>query len=211
MKNFIFGDTPFSKAIRLIADLIILNILWFICSLPILTMGPSTAALYYAVSAKSRGEEQMTRTFFRGFKRNFKPALIVWIMALAVGYMLYWNVTIVDGWETNRSIGLMVLGIPILLFIIILSYLFPLLAEFETKIPQLLSNSILLALAHFPRSLLIAFLNVLPLIILFLSPAWLLSAIFLWVPLGFSLCAYFIYRLLEPVFAPFRPEEDLED
>ena len=212
MRNFFSNDTPLGRIACLVADFVILNILWVLCSLPIITMGSATTALYCAIGARSRGEEQMTRTFFRGFKRNFFQSFIAWLISLAIGLLLFFSVYIIAQWDNHRTMGLMILCLPIMLYAIIVSYLFPLLAEFETSIPRLFMNAVLLSLAHFPRSMVIALINVLPIIIFFLFPAELVCLVFVWLPVGFSLCAHFNYRLLSPVFSPFRPEEtDIPD
>lgn len=212
MKKFLFGDTPLGRFLNCGVNLVILNILWFVCSLPIVTIGASTTALYYSVSALSRGEEQMTKTFFKGFKMNFRQSTVLWVITVLIGFLLYWGIYIVSFWENGRSAALMVLAFPCLLFLMIISYAFPLLAEFETTMPKLFSNAVLLSLGHFPRSILITAINLLPFIILYFMPSWVICAVFIWLPIGFALCARFVYKLLEPVFAPFRPEEpDISD
>ena len=207
MKKFLFGDTPLGRALNCGVNLVILNILWFFCSLPLVTMGASTAALYYSVSAISRGEEQMVKTFFKGFKMNFKQSTLLWFIFLLVGGLLYWGIYIVSFWENIRFATLMIMAFPCFLFLMIISYAFPLLAEFETTIPRLLSNAVLLSLGHFPRSIAIVLIHLLPVILLFIMPSWVVCAVFIWLPIGFALCAYIVYKILTPVFAPFRPEE----
>lgn len=208
LKNLTNNNSPFGRAICFIADMVILNLLWLFCSIPIITIGSSSTALFYALSARSRGEEQMMRTFFKGFKQNFKQSLLIWILALFIGLMLLININILDSWADVRNVALMIFALPCLLYFMILSYAFPLLAEFETTIPKLLTNSVLLGLANFPRSLVMVVLLLLPVIIVFIFPSWLICVLFIWFPMGFALCAYFNHRLLIPVFAPFRPEEE---
>lgn len=207
MNKFIFGETPAGNLLKCAVNLIILNLLWVLCSLPIITMGPATVALYTSISALSRGEERMTPTFFKGLRRNFKQSLILWLITLFIGFMLYWSLYIVSFWENTRSLALIFLTIPCFIYLMILSYAFPLLAEFETSLPKLLANSILLSIGHFPRSTLMVVINLLPILIMFLMPSWFVCAIFIWLPIGFALCAFLNYKLLTPVFAPFRPKE----
>lgn len=212
MKKFLLGDTPLGRFLNCGVNLVILNLLWGICSIPIITIGASTSALYYSISAMSRGEEQMAKTFLKGFKMNFKQSTLLWGLTLFIGFLLLWGIYIVSFWENARSVVLMLFALPCSLFLMIVSYAFPLLAEFETTIPRLLANAILLSLGHFPRSLAIVAVNLLPLILIYIMPSWVVCAVFVWLPIGFALCAYFVYKLLKPVFAPFRPKEpDLLD
>lgn len=212
MKKFLLGETPLGRFLNTVVNLVILNLLFVICCIPIITVGASTAALCYSVSALSRGEEQMIKIFFKGFKMNFRQSFILWGGALIFGFLLYWGVYIISFWEELRSVFLMAMAFPCFLYLMILSYAFPLLAEFETTLPRLLSNSILLGIGHLPRSILIVLINLLPAILLYFMPSWIVCAIFIWLPMGFSLCAFFNYRLLTPIFAPYRPEEpDISD
>lgn len=208
MKKFFFGDTPLGNFLKCGVNLVILNVLWFFCSIPVITIGASTSALYYSISALSRGEEQMTKTFFKGFKINFRQSTILWLLTLVIGFLLYWGVYIVSFWDEARFTVLMIMALPCFLFLMIISYAFPLLAEFETTMPRLLSNSVLLSLAHFPRSVAIVLINLIPFILLYVFPSWVVCAVFIWLPIGFALCAFLVYKLLIPIFAPFRPEEE---
>ena len=207
MNKFIFGETPVGNFLKCAVNLIILNLLWVLCSLPIITMGPATVALYSSISALSRGEERMTSTFFKGFRRNFKQSLILWFITLLVGFLLYWGLYIVSFWDTTRSFSLMLLAVPCFIYLMILSYAFPLLAEFETSLSKLITNSILLSIGHFPRSIVMVVINLLPILAMYYLPSWIICAIFIWLPIGFALCAFINYKLLTPVFAPFRPKE----
>ena len=56
-----------------------LSILWSICSIPVVTMGASTTALYSVTLKYVRGEEgYLTSSFFRAFRENFRQSTIVW-------------------------------------------------------------------------------------------------------------------------------------
>ena len=73
MKGLFRWDSPFSQKLALVGNLIMLNILWIVCSLPIITMGAATTALYYTVfQYQTNGEDAVFRPFFRGFAKNFK-------------------------------------------------------------------------------------------------------------------------------------------
>lgn len=66
-------DNPVWRFIGKLGDLIILNILWIVCSIPVFTAGASTTAVYYVTLKLVRDEDDSTiRSFFRSFKSNFK-------------------------------------------------------------------------------------------------------------------------------------------
>ena len=76
-------DNPVWRFIGKLGDLIVLNILWTICSIPIFTIGASTTAVYYVTLKLVRDEDDSTiKAFFRSFKSNFKHPIrtspLVW-------------------------------------------------------------------------------------------------------------------------------------
>lgn len=211
MKPFVLSETPLGKFACLVVDLILLNILFILTSIPILTIGASFTALYASFSQRSRGETQMTRTYFSAFKKNFRSSLPIWILALIIGFVLYINFRIFDSWDSYRNGAFIVLGFLTAIYLSILSYAFPLLGEFETTFKQLLSNAILMSIAHFPKTILLLLINCFPILVLWLMPSWFAGMVFLWCPCAFSLSAYLNTRILASVFAPYRPEDDLEE
>ena len=82
-------DNPFWRFIGKFCDVMILNVLWVLCSIPVVTMGASTTAVYYVTLKLVRDEEGPTiRSFFRSFKENFRQATIIWLIMLAAGSLL---------------------------------------------------------------------------------------------------------------------------
>ena len=82
-------DNPVWRFIGKLGDLIILNVLWIVCSIPIFTIGASTTAVYYVTLKMVRDEEDSTiKSFFRSFKSNFKQATAIWLILLAAGAVL---------------------------------------------------------------------------------------------------------------------------
>ena len=116
----------------------LLNILWFICSLPVFTIGASTTALYYASLKVIRDEESHAWTlFFRSFKENFKQATQLWLILLAAGLFLGADGYILYHLRKSSTGGMAVIWTLILalviaasvLYVIELLYIFPLLAS----------------------------------------------------------------------------------
>ncbi|MFQ7880190.1 MAG: DUF624 domain-containing protein [Blautia producta] len=72
--SFMEYDSPIMAGIGKVIDIIWLSTLWFICCLPIVTIGASTTALYYtSVKAIRKNRGYVTKTFFHAFKMNFFP------------------------------------------------------------------------------------------------------------------------------------------
>ena len=97
MDKFFNLDNPVMAFMGKIADLIILNFIVILFSLPIFTIGASWTALYYVTLKMVRKEESyMFKDFWHSFKENFKQATIIWLLVLVVaavfvGDFLIWR------------------------------------------------------------------------------------------------------------------------
>ena len=77
MKKNIFDNKIFQMLEKII-DCIYSSILWFIFSLPLITAGASTTALYYTVNKVIRYDRgNMSKEFFKAFKSNFRQSTLV--------------------------------------------------------------------------------------------------------------------------------------
>lgn len=78
-------DGPVMSIVIKIFDCICLSVLWLACSLPVVTIGASSTAMYATVHRYlRRGEGHLLSTFLRAFRDNFKRSTLVWLAALAV-------------------------------------------------------------------------------------------------------------------------------
>ena len=127
-----------------------LNILWFLCCLPVVTAGASTTALFYVTLKMAKDEEgNVTKSFFRAFKENFKKATVIWLILLALGIVLA-----LDGYifyhmrfeNAFWAVGTAVFLVAVAAYAIVLMYIFPLLARFENTVRAMFLNSIMLGM-----------------------------------------------------------------
>ena len=94
MRKFFSDSNPVIRGLTKLADLMWLNALFIITSLPVFTIGAAAAALYYESMRVVQGEESyITRDFFKAFKNNFKQATAVWMVSAFLltlfGYTFY--------------------------------------------------------------------------------------------------------------------------
>ena len=89
-------DSPIMMGLSRMADMVVLSALWFVCCLPVITIGASTTAMYYVALKMARKEDaKITAAFFQAFKSNFKQATAMNIFSLVLGAVLlvdcyYW-------------------------------------------------------------------------------------------------------------------------
>ena len=149
MKFFSY-DSKFSQVILKVAQGCYLNLLWMVFSLPVITLGAATAALYRVTLKIARGEEpSVTQQFLRGFKEDFKQATVLWLILLGVGlllggdgYVLFRLSRSVSG--TPAVLWTLLLALVIgagIVYVIVLCYVFPLVASVQNTNWAMLKNS----------------------------------------------------------------------
>ncbi|MBR5355791.1 MAG: YesL family protein [Lachnospiraceae bacterium] len=132
-----------------------LNILWLVCSLPIITIGASTTALIYSCMKLHKEEGYATKNFFISFKENFKQSTIIWLIYVAVGAILTADLYF---WKQQSNGNKVVLGLSLavlILYAISLSYVFAIQAKFVNSIKNTLLYSILLPFKNLKETILI--------------------------------------------------------
>ena len=84
--NRLFGmDSPLMGALMKIGDCICLSVLWILFSLPVVTIGASSTALYAAVHhSMRRGGAGIWKKFWEAFRENFKRATLAWLVELLI-------------------------------------------------------------------------------------------------------------------------------
>lgn len=150
MNNIMNPEGPVMLFFTKVAYSAYLNVLWFICCLPIFTVGASTTALYYVTLKIAKNEEgNVTKSFFRAFKANFKQGTIIWLILLGSGIVLA-----LDGYifyhmrfeNAFWTIGTAVFMVLLVAYAIVLMYIFPLQARFENTVKMMFVNSIMIGM-----------------------------------------------------------------
>lgn len=201
-------DSRFMTAMSRAADLMLLNLFFLFTSIPIVTIGPSAAALYTVVFRMGTRREQGTVcAYFRAFRDNFRQALPLWLLTLLAGGATACNLFIFSSLPGALGYLRVLFGILAVIGILMSGYLFPLTALFRNSTLETLKNALSLSLGYLPRSVLVAVINALPFALLLLDTASFFYAGFLWIAVYFSAGAYLNSLLLRKVFAPFLPED----
>ena len=212
MGNIFRWDSPFMQKVAKAGNLILLNILWILCSIPVLTMGAATAALYNVVfQYQTSDETAVIKPFFRAFAKNFKQATLLWIPILLIAVVLILDLRYLFAFGGSTLMGVIIFLVS-MVFLLIQPQLLPQVARFENKLGTVIKNAALLTILHMPSAFLMATLNVLPVIILFLFPVEFMRWLPLWVEIWFSLVAYMNGRMLLKQWAKHMPQkEEMED
>lgn len=211
--NIFSANSLLGRFLNLIGDLVILNILWIVFSLPIFTIGASTTALFYSLMIRIRRDEGYVHTnFIKSFKQNFKQSTIIWlIMAFILFILLFdYRIGIYLNSIGNNIVGGLFIVISVVLLIIyylVLTYIFPVQAKFENTLKNNFKNAFLMSIAHFGYTILIFIITMTFILLSLASKAIIGIEIFL----GMSLYAYLTSNIYIMVFRKHLPEEIEDD
>lgn len=156
MAGFFSTDSKLYKFMSKLTDLVKLNFMWLIFSLPVVTVGISTIAAYTVALKMAENEEgYIARSFLKAFKDNWKQGLIMSFITLLCAWAVYLDFQIFDAVEENSVIFLIIGIVTAYVFTFSLLYAYPLLARYENTIPKTLKNSFSISMRYFLRSLLL--------------------------------------------------------
>ncbi len=213
MKNMLDLDGPLVRALSDLNTLVILNILTALFCIPVITAGASVAAMHYVIMEmfENRGDGA-AREFWKRFKENLRNATPVWLILLAAAVFIYVDCRIIMGGQTGLPRAMLVpLYIGAFIEASIAVYAFPLTARFVYSTGATFKNSAILAVANFPRTVLMVLYHVIMPYLLF-NVSRLLPLFFL---VGISLPAYFSALLYMPVIRKMigepEPDEDMPE
>lgn len=198
MKGLLDIEGPVMQLITRIVYAVWLNILWFICCLPVFTVGASTTALFYVTLKIAKNEEgAVTRAFFRSFKENFRQATVIWLIMLVAGVILG-----IDGYIFYHmrfdnilwTLGTAVFMAVLVAYAIVLMYIFPLVARFDNTIWAMFRNSLMIGMRFLLCTVLMAliYFTMAVVVIRIFTPA---------VIFGEGLCALLCSYLLSNILA----------
>ena len=210
LNAFFDNDSAFGQIMTRLGILIAANILFIVCSIPVVTIGASFAALHYVMLRLLRGENELNpfRVFWQGLKENFVQATICWLGVVVLAAVLYLEVF----WCRQFSGPVALFQYPLLALLLILivlaSYMFPTMAAFKVTLSQLLADCIYFAV-HRPVTMVMVLLtDVVPMALTYLDYPRLPLYAFLWCMFGFALLAFSNSRQLLKLYLPYLEKKE---
>ena len=201
MFNKLFNvKNPFWQSMSTIFDLFILNILWLLCCIPIVTIGLSTTAAFYALIQRARQEDTMIyQDFFHSFKQNLKPGLILGILLTLVGGFLGFDIYLCKVSGTGIfTFFMFFFGILFLFWAFTTLYAYPILAKFERKTIQILIWAFTLSIQNIGMTLMMMFVVI--------AGIWACHIIPGLIFIMFGLVAQFCATIFASIFKPYLPK-----
>ncbi len=192
------------RFMMLITNLIALNILWLLGCIPVVTAGASTVAMHSVLLGCINGKDDaVLKPFFRAFKENFRIVTPLWLLNLLIGAVMAAEIFYLS---VGAQLWLKIIfGVLLFVYAAATSYLYPLLARYQTSGKSAVFNSFALSMRHLLSSLCVVTLNALPILLMvgFTEIFW--KSVLVWTLIGFSLIAYLNLKILLPIFKKYDP------
>lgn len=163
-------DGKFFGAISRLGDLVILNILFLICCVPVITIGAATTAMYSVTKKMAEDKEgYIFKSYFKAFRENFRQSTVMWLILLICAGVLSADFYVCNnfmkkGLAQTFAKGFLLLALFVLIFVFL--YSLTLQCTFENTIKNTMKNALLISLGHAPWSILMAVLALSPFIAL---------------------------------------------
>ena len=211
MKSLLTSDSTLVVLTMRLGDLVLLNLCFLLCCLPIITIAPACSALYsVCFRMGTRQEYKAVPGFFKAFRQNWKQgiglSLILGGLLLGAGYAFVLFLSAGPALRYALIPSLMVL----LVVLMVASYAVALMSLFDNTTGRTLKNALILSLSYLPRSLCVAAVNAAPLAVLVAAPGLFLRLSIFLIFLYFSAAAFLNSRILGKVFSQFLPQEPAE-
>ncbi len=147
-------DSKHMKILSKIVDGVILNILFLISCIPVLTIGPAFTAFYYAsVKVIRRERGYMFKTYVKGFKDNIKLSGIIWLLTLLVNIICLGGIyfVFISASMLTKPVSIVLIAIygAIMIFVFCAGiYIYPALSRFKMNLKNALKLMVIMPLSH---------------------------------------------------------------
>ncbi len=192
-------ENPVWNFLGKLVDMMILTGLWLICCIPVVTIGASTTALYSVTLKMAENKEgYIVSSFFRAFKENWKQSTIAWIVIALLGIFLASDLYFYYHMETRVSVVLLtIFGILTLVYLLAVTYFFPMLAKCDTDLKHLAVMAFVMALKNIGWTI----------FMLVITAAILAIGLFVMAPvlvIGIGFAAYLNSKIFQMIFKEYH-------
>lgn len=157
--KFFSVDSPLYRFLSRVLDILKLNFLWILGSLPVFTIGASTtAAMSVALKLADDEEGYIAKSYFEAYKENFKQGVPMGLIFLVAWYAVYLDFQLFGAVKNNPVILLIIGMVSVFLVIIAMIYSFSLLARYENTVVRTIQNSMDISRKYFGKTLILVIL-----------------------------------------------------
>ncbi|HFI0385420.1 YesL family protein [Streptococcus suis] len=163
MRKIFSIESRYFRIFSRITDIFMLNLLFILTSLPLVTIGASMAALNGSWQRILRGEEnEIINSYFHYFISNFRQSTIIWVGLLSTAWLILVElIFFLNQIGPIRWVGLTALIVISIMWLIILFVSLTYICLYEDRIVRAIKNSFLLIVKKPFYSLVLIWINIL--------------------------------------------------
>lgn len=211
MRLFFNIDSPIWRVMGFIGDLVLLNLLFILTSIPVFTIGASVTAL---TSVEFRVIEKRTdfvaRDYFRAFKENFKNSTIIWLVFAVFLAVCVLNFNLVYNTNpSNRNMIMVILGIAMFFVTMTAMYSLAMQARFVNSLRDTVVKAFMIGLSGWPYTIVMLLLMLVSVGVSVQTVGSIIIAIPIWILIGFSGIGYLCNIMFLRVFRKVTAKEDM--
>lgn len=213
MQNLFNMDNPVWRALGRLADLMILNLCFIVCCIPIITIGPAITALNYVTLKMAEKEEgYIAKAFFKSFRENFKQATIIGLIMLLLAIVLSLDFYIMsNATGTFATVFRIILMVIVVIYAMVFLYIFPIQCRFYNTIRMTFRNAFIMAIADFPRTIVMALITAGSVIVTLFNQYTIVYGTLVWILCGFAAVSYANMFFMKNVFAKYMPKSEEDE
>ena len=147
-------DSRVYRWFEVATDFFLLNLMWLVACVPVVTIFPSTAAMFGVVRDWSREKEGgLMRAFASRFRENFAQSLLIGVL-----WVLFGTALVLDFFVAGRLsfvpevVMKSLLVLATILYASTSIFLFPAMVHYEMSWKALLKNSLLFSIGRLPTT-----------------------------------------------------------
>ncbi|MFT9321290.1 DUF624 domain-containing protein [Bifidobacterium aquikefiri] len=194
------SQNRFNDFMSRIGDYAILNMVWVVCSLPIVTLGASTSALFEMTRQIQEGRDtHLIRRFTGQLRHNFAKNLVLTLIYTAFFCLSFFDLHYLSSTMGNTTFGAISYACVATVAILILlasSFIFPLSGRSRLSVGSQIRQSASVSLRHPCIAIIITALNATPIVISLVIPGGVAFVIFFWGLLFSAISAWIIVALM---------------
>ncbi len=206
MDKFFDSGNPVMKFLARLVDLVILNVITILYSIPVVTAGGALTAMNYVLFHLNREDESyVIRMFRKSFRANFKQGIPEGLLALAAAGITAVDLMALHGSDSRLATAMMIsITIIAVLMFVTCVYMFALQSRYENTVSGTILNAVRLAVGNLPRSAGMALIWLIWILMLvFLNKA---APLFFMI-FGLSLPGYLCTMLYDRIFKDLESEQ----
>lgn len=213
----IFGpDSALFRFVERLVNLVLLNFLYLIFCIPIVTIGPATVALrYVTLKYAANEEERVWAPFIHSFKQNLKQGIALGTITTVLGVFLaldlYWIYSLASAGDVFNMFILVMVAIACILYLMMTAYIYPMMARYDNSLKQMFRMAVVLAIRHLPATICLAIIAAAPIVLMFYTLGALILSLMFYFFIGFAAIAFLQDKLIHRIFLQYTPAETTDE